>query len=366
MKLLMVALFTLVFFSGCTPPKIADEGSGYTPIAETVTSIPGVTVVEKKYFAYVANYYTDTVTVFSLNTLTGDLVQVEEQDTGVNPLKTAASPDGKFLFVTNSGDDTVSSFAVNSSTGALTLIETEAAGDYPHGIAVSSDGAFLYVANEISGTVKIYSINTVSGVMDWVGDQAVESAPHKIEISGRYIYVTNWGDASVSVFARHSVTGLLFPVDVQDAGTNPVVIKVDSRARFAYASNFGSNTISVFSVAKNGALTAIETVETDLKPFDIVIKNGYLFVAHWGAGTIGCYRINETTGRLTLDSNAETGANPTSLVTHKDGAYLLVTSEAEASVRVFSIGEAGILTQISADFPVGGAPESVSVITITQ
>jgi YVTN family beta-propeller protein len=78
-------------------------------------------------------------------------------------------PAGKFAYVTNFKSNDVSMYTVNSTTGALMPIGSIAAGTSPTAIAVHPSGKFVYVTNAMSNDVSIYSIDTTTGVLTLVG-----------------------------------------------------------------------------------------------------------------------------------------------------------------------------------------------------
>jgi DNA-binding beta-propeller fold protein YncE len=93
-----------------------------------------------KSFAYVTNWGSENISVFSLNTRMGALVEVGGSPfaAGGNPGSIAVDPSGKFVFVVNDHYNSVSVFSINIGTGALTPITGSpfAVGDFPVSIAV--------------------------------------------------------------------------------------------------------------------------------------------------------------------------------------------------------------------------------------
>lgn len=76
----------------------------------------------------------------------------------------AYSPNGKFAAVTNAGSNTVTVYSVNTLSGVLTTIQTIGAGSNPDSIAFSPNGEFAIVANEDSSNVSVYSVNQQTGL----------------------------------------------------------------------------------------------------------------------------------------------------------------------------------------------------------
>jgi DNA-binding beta-propeller fold protein YncE len=78
---------------------------------------------------------------------------------GTSPIAVAVDPSSRFAYVVNRIDNTVSMFTIDTLTGNLTphgVIET---GTQPFRIAFDRSGKFLYVVNE-QGLNSVYTINS--------------------------------------------------------------------------------------------------------------------------------------------------------------------------------------------------------------
>ena len=120
-------------------------------------------------FAYVANFLSNDVSMYSIDTTTGVLTSVGLIDAGTNPLSVAVDPTGKFAYVTNFSSNDVSMYTINSATGALTPTGTIPAGSAPTSIAIHPSGKFAYVTNSGSNDVSIYSIDAATGALTLIG-----------------------------------------------------------------------------------------------------------------------------------------------------------------------------------------------------
>jgi 6-phosphogluconolactonase len=65
--------------------------------------------------------------------------------------------------VPNEGDLNVAVLKVDPTTGALTLVDSADTGNGPSSVAVDSSGKYLYVTNYWDGTVSAYTIDAASG-----------------------------------------------------------------------------------------------------------------------------------------------------------------------------------------------------------
>jgi YVTN family beta-propeller protein len=75
-------------------------------------------------FAYVINYGSNNISMYTINAATGALTSTGTIAAGTGPASVAVDPTGKFAYVVNSGSNNVSMYAVDATTGALTLIGT--------------------------------------------------------------------------------------------------------------------------------------------------------------------------------------------------------------------------------------------------
>lgn len=90
---------------------------------------------------------------------------------GTTPNSLAVEPTGHFLYVNNSGDNTISVYSIDGITGALTPIGgspfpiTNGAGGNNQ-LTIDPSGQYLYVASRVNqGTVSAFSINPTTGAL---------------------------------------------------------------------------------------------------------------------------------------------------------------------------------------------------------
>src|SRR5947209_367825 len=107
-------------------------------------------------FAYVANYFSDNVSVID----TGSNSVVATLAVGNQPAEIAFTPNRDFACVTNNGpsDNSVSviSTATNSVVATIPVVRR------PRGIAVTPNGAFVYVVNADLGYYPVSVVDTAT------------------------------------------------------------------------------------------------------------------------------------------------------------------------------------------------------------
>jgi 6-phosphogluconolactonase (cycloisomerase 2 family) len=124
-------------------------------------------------FVYVTNDGNNTVSAYSITTGAGNTCAlaaiagspISAGSAAVGLISIAAEPSGKFVYAGNEVSDTVSIFSVNQLTGALTLTGTPAA--IGSGVTADPSGKFLYVAanSGITDNLVTYNINPTTGAL---------------------------------------------------------------------------------------------------------------------------------------------------------------------------------------------------------
>jgi 6-phosphogluconolactonase (cycloisomerase 2 family) len=80
-------------------------------------NMPPATQVAK--FVYVANSADNSISVFSMDSASGQLSKIGQTPSGgVHPISIKADPAGKFLYVAHSASGDVSTFAIDRNSGA--------------------------------------------------------------------------------------------------------------------------------------------------------------------------------------------------------------------------------------------------------
>src|SRR5271163_773499 len=150
-------------------------GGGNSP--HTVPPTPACTPAAPSAFAYVLNDFDNTVSMYTLDSCTGDLTPTTPATvaTGANSFGSetmVVDPAGRFAYVANLGSNavdagTISMFTINSTTGVLspTTPATVATGFLPQGIGIDPLGRFVYTANSDDNTVSMFTINSSTGVL---------------------------------------------------------------------------------------------------------------------------------------------------------------------------------------------------------
>ena len=318
-------------------------------------SAPSAIAVDAGMFAYVTNSNSNTISAYSINSVSGALTALTDVDagtsgdqssiaTGTHPYSIAIHPSGKFAYVANYGSNDVSAYSIDSS-GALTRIDADGgtAGNQtgiparsgPISIAIDPAGGYAYVANANDESVSVYSIDATTGALTAIDADgagvgstntyiSVGTTPYSVAVhhNGSYLYVANEGSSTVSAFDIGNIDPgtLSAKGPISDHVSNPVAIAIHPALAYAYVVNTGNDTVSVYSIS-SGILTYQSQASTGSQPSSISIDSTgqYAYVTNYGDNTVTAYAINQSDGSLSTAGISgdpfATGSGPNAVTT---------------------------------------------------
>jgi 6-phosphogluconolactonase len=174
------------------------------------------------------------------------------------------------VFVCDLGLDKVMIYRLDESTGQLVTNENPPAefkpGSGPRHMVFHPDGKHAYVINELSSTLTAFDYDSKLGALKET--QTISTLPENfrgintdaevvIHPSGKFIYATNRGDDSITVFAMDAQTGRLDFVERQPSlGKTPRCFAIDPTGQYLIAANQNSDNIVIFRINdQTGRLT---------------------------------------------------------------------------------------------------------------
>lgn len=229
-----------------------------------------------------ANYGSGSVAVFGLNAdgsigamsdfhqHAGASVDPKRQ-MGPHPHEAVLSADNRFLFIPDLGLDKVVVYRLDAASGKLTpndpAFTQTPAGFGPRHMRFDAKERFAYVLGEMGSKIVTMSYDRASGKLTPV--QTINTLPDgfsgenntaelAMSSDGRFLYASNRGHDSVSVFSIDPSTGQLRIVgNTPTGGQIPRSIALTPDGRTLLAANQNSNTITLFHRdAASGALSA--------------------------------------------------------------------------------------------------------------
>jgi 6-phosphogluconolactonase (cycloisomerase 2 family) len=220
-----------------------------------------------------------SVSAFTLNPNSGSLNRVlsSPYPAGDAPYGLAVDPASRFVFATSAFTHFLFVYTIGSD-GSLTPLAGDPFGAGPGAYGVvayplgGASGGFVYTANGAVNTVSAFSYDSTGNLTELAqSPYTVGSQPKGIAIdpAGKFLYVTNYADFSVSSFSIDPQSGALNPVGAPVLTGNlsnvpnpgPIDVKVDPSGQFVYVVNQLDGSVSLFS-ASAGVLTLSATYPT--------------------------------------------------------------------------------------------------------
>ena len=291
----------------------------------------------------------------------------------------------------------VSAFAIRKDTGLLAALnQRSSGGPGPAHLSLDEDGRTALVANYGGGSIALLPIaadGRLEGPTQFVqhtgssvnADRQKEPHAHHIltDPSSRFVYAADLGIDKVMIYrfdaGTRSLTAASPAFASVKAGAGPRHVAISQSGRFAYVINELDCTISAFRRdSSNGSLTELQTLST--LPPGQTLQRGYstaeiqihpsgafLYGSNRGHDSISVFAIDKTSGRLTYVSNTPTGGKtPRGFGVEPGGGYLLAANQNSDSVAVFKIDRAtGTLTATGTTVTVG-APVDVKFVASRQ
>lgn len=269
---------------GAAGYRIGDDGA-LTPINTSPTGDGGgahIAVHPSGKFLLTAQYGGGSVALFPLDdegrlgsaTLSehegGSRVFPGRQD-APHPHWCGFSPDGRFALVPDLGLDGIVIYRVNEDAPAIERhgFAASVPGGGPRHMRFSPDGRFIYLLNELSLSVTTFEWDAENGTAKRLATvpalseaaKAKEAFNSAAEIlvhpSGRFVYSSNRGHDTVSVYRADPATAALEVIQVQPVrGAFPRNINLAPDGGWLLAAGADSNTVSVHRVdPQTGELT---------------------------------------------------------------------------------------------------------------
>jgi len=278
--------------------------------------------------ARIAGQNVGLVSAFLLDRPKGKLSLVnQKQSGGSNPTHLAVDNTGKNLLVANYGSGSVEVFPIrkDGSLDTPSAFEQHRGSSVdprrqegPHAHSISTDPAnrFVFSCDLGMDKVMVYQFDSSKGTLA-ANDPAFGllkpgAGPrhHAFHPGGKYLYVINELDSTMTAFAYDGKRGALREIQTLTtlpkdfAGKSyPAEVAVHPSGKFLYGSNRGHDSIVVYGIdQKTGSLRLIEHQSTAGKVprhFEIDPTGNFLLAANQDSGTVVNFRIDATTGKLT-------------------------------------------------------------------
>lgn len=239
-----------------------------------------VSVDPKGRYVFVANYTGGSIASIPVRRDGGLSVArtvVNHKGTGPDPVRQTSphahcilpDPSGRYVMAVDLGIDAILTYTLDEKTGAITVSDTGAAtkpGAGPRHLTFHPNGRFAYLANELDSTLSTFTYDARRGALEEIdvtaaapGGTVEGNHPADIHVSpsGRQVYISNRGEDNIAVFSIDATTGKVTPVEqVPTGGKSPRNFTFDPGGRWLLAANQRSDSIVSFRVdPDSGRLT---------------------------------------------------------------------------------------------------------------
>jgi YVTN family beta-propeller protein len=228
-----------------------------------------------------------------------------------------------------------------------------------HGLGLSPNGDTLYVTDIQHDELDAFSLsgpqNFASSGLGPAHKAHTGVLPVHMVSNGQVIFVTNFGQNSISVIAPATWT-LSKTIEVC-AQPHGIVMSPDGR--YVYASCNGGHAVAVINVARQALVTTIPMPALSA-PYGIAISadGRYVYASDYFTGRLMV--IDATTN--TYLRSVEVGAHPMLIVRSPDGKRLYVANNGSRGVSVLDIGtDPADPRVLVSNVPVAGYPHGLAV-----
>jgi len=346
-------------------------------------------------FVYVSNAESGTVSRYQLNENNGGLQWLGDTAAGKKIMPLAASPDGKHLYgALRTKPYAIVSWRVTRPHGDLQKqAMTPVKASFPW-ITTDKSGRYLLAASYDSDIVTSNRIDD-KGIVTTPLTGEVKTGPHAhsviTDVSNQSLYVGNLGADRVLQY-RFSAEGVISPLGTgfvqgeKNSGARHSVISPDNRFLYNLAEMSGA--ITQFRRAADGTLTPLKTWPnavakkynlqhgeqrpagySDPTPriwaadIKITPDGRFLFVTERTSSTVTGYRVDKSSGELTLTGSWPVEKQPRSIAIDAQGKWLIVSGEKSAVIGSYAIDPASDTLTRVAEAPAGKGANWVTLIT---
>lgn len=379
-----------MFRSMFRPARRAASRAATVTALAFLTLVPGVRAGMADTFAYVGNADSNDISVFKMAE-SGEMTLVQtaaftgvEKPGSSTPL--AITPDRRVLVAgVRSQPFLAVSFAIDPRTGQLSHIGNGPLADSMANIAFDRGGKFLFSASYGGNKVALNPLQASGGVGEpkQVIPTGLNAHAFLPSPDNRFVFATNLGSDQVLAFAFDATAGTLTPND-------PPVIKVPEKSgprhfvfhpngKFVYLVHELNGDVAAFAYeARSGAWDEIQRTtalpegfsgkDSGQKPWaaDIHITpdGRFLYASERTTNTLTGYKVDGTSGKLTLIGSVPTEKQPRGFHIDPSGRYLAAVGEMSDSMTVYAIDQSsGALARLKS-YPTGKKPNWVECLSL--
>jgi 6-phosphogluconolactonase (cycloisomerase 2 family) len=262
----------------------------------------------------------------------------------------------------------VAIFSIGKDGALKSVSDTTDAGTGATAMVLTSSGKRLYLVNtDNGGAVAAFDVRKKGAKLSAVAGSPFPvtcpgfctSSPSQAIVDGAYLYTIDTDGWYVSSFSV-AKNGALTELNSYATDYGPIAGVTNAKGTYLYVVNGAHADVGAYSVA-DGALTQLagSPFPAGNSPLGIAMSpnDKFVYVANAGDGTISGYSIGNG-GALDALSGSPfadgSNTSPTALAIDKAGQHLFVTNSGTETVAVYDIAKSGGLTAIK------GSPFAIS------
>lgn len=205
-----------------------------------------------------------------------------------HPHWTGFSPDNRFAFVPDLGMDKVVIYRVDAAKSRLTPHGHAQLGPGagPRHMKFHTNGRWVYVLNEMDVTVTVFDYDAKAGRMtakqtvaavppaELAKEKAKSASEIRVHPNGRFVYSANRGHDTITAYAVDQSTGRLTVIERENVrGATPRNFNLDPAGEWLLAGGQSSHTLASFSVDQDsGELTYTQNVVLAPSPICVLFQ----------------------------------------------------------------------------------------------
>jgi 6-phosphogluconolactonase len=369
------------------------------PIVAVVLSLALTAPTLAATFVYVSNAEDGTIGMYTLQA-DGSLQPGARVEAAKVVMPMAVSPDKRFLIAAvRSKPYEAYTFAIDKKSGALKLVgKGPLAESYPY-ITIDGTGRFLLGASYGANQVGVNPIGKDGKVGEPIQVVPTARNAHAIRIDGtnRFVFVPHLGTDQMFQFVLDKKSGKLSantpPVVQLKQGTGPRHFIFSKDNKFVYLLNELTATVTTLALdAKTGTLKELDSAsalppdtklgpgaprgavgvpgqaprntDNDIWASDLhLTPNGrFLYAAERTSSTLGTFRVDGTTGKLTYAGSTPTEKQPRGFAIDPSSRFVVVSGEKSGTISSYAIdAETGALKEIGR-YPTGKGANWVEIV----
>jgi 6-phosphogluconolactonase len=205
-----------------------------------------------------------------LSPLEGSTRPLSAED--ADPAQVSFDPDGKTLVVTERGTNSISAYAIDGHGYAEGPMTIESSGATPYGFDFTAEGAVVVteafrgeIGAAAASSYAVTGPGRLTPISGSIGDTRSEVCWAAATKDGRYVYVTNFGDGTISSYTigADGTLALLEPVAgstrLGEAGIRDEALTPDGR--YLYAIDADAQKVYGWTVGQDGRLAPVGAFE---------------------------------------------------------------------------------------------------------